>query len=304
MEIGYTKDLLILPFDHRGTFADKMFNAKGRQLTAEENAKISEFKMMIYEGYKAAVGKGVPGDKTGILIDEQYGGAVIADARKSGVLFALTMEKSGQEEFDFEYGGNFGEHLEKFGAPIGKALVRFNVDGNAEMNARQLGRLKMLNDFLHSHGLKYLFELLVPATQVQLEKCGWDKAKYDQQLRPKLMVRAIHEIQRSGNAPDIWKLEGMEDPEDVKMVVSACKSNGTDAGVIVLGRGEDPEKVKNWLKAGANIPGVIGFAIGRTVFWEALAEYYQKKISREAAVEKIANTYKMFVDLWFDARKK
>src|SRR3989338_1136540 len=272
MEIGYTRDLLILPFDHRGTFGDKMFNVKGRALTPEETAKISEFKMIIYDAYRKALSMGVKNEYAGILIDEQYGSAVLVDAGKNGVQFAITMEKSGQEEFDFEYGEDFGEHLEKFNAPIGKALVRYNVDGDQEMNKRQLVRLKNLGDYLHSHNKKYLFELLVPATKEQLARFGGDKGKYDLNLRPKLMVRAIHEIQAAGIAPDIWKLEGMEDPEDVKMVVSACRANGTKAGVIVLGRGENAEKVRQWLIAGANIPGVIGFAIGRTVFWDSLVK--------------------------------
>lgn len=304
MEIGYTKDLLILPFDHRGTFGEKMFNAKGRPLLADETAKISEFKMIIYEAYKKALEMGVKKESAGILIDEQYGGEVIADASKNGITFALTMEKSGQEEFDFEYGEQFGEHLEKFNAPIGKVLVRFNVEGDGEVNRRQLVRLRKASNYIHSKGRKFLFELLVPATKVQLEKFYGEKAKYDLNLRPKLMVRAIHEIQLAGIEPDIWKLEGMEDPEDVKMVVSACKANGTQAGVIVLGRGENADKVKQWLIAGANIPGVIGFAIGRTVFWDSLVKYYGRKITREQAVDEIAGIYKMFVDLWFDARKK
>ncbi|MEK6953880.1 MAG: DUF2090 domain-containing protein [Candidatus Micrarchaeota archaeon] len=304
MEIGYTKDLLILPFDHRGTFGDKMFNAKGRALTQEEIAKISEFKMIIYEAYKKSLTMGVKKEWAGILVDEQYGTAVILDAKKNGVLFATTIEKSGQEEFDFEYGSEFGQHLETFDAPIGKALVRYNVDGDGEMNKRQLTRLRQLGDYIHSHNRKYLFELLVPATKAQLEKFGGEKSKYDLNLRPKLMVRAIHEIQAAGVAPDIWKLEGMEDPEDVKMVVSACHANGTKAGVIVLGRGENAEKVKKWLIAGANIPGVIGFAIGRTVFWDSLVKYYNKQITKEQAIAEIADVYKMFVDLWFNARKK
>ena len=49
-------------------------------------------------------------------MDEQFGEQVILSARKDGILFALTMEKSGQEEFDFEYGQKFGDHLKKFAA--------------------------------------------------------------------------------------------------------------------------------------------------------------------------------------------
>lgn len=303
MEIGYTNDLLILPFDHRGTFGDKMFKAKGRDLTADEIAKISEFKEIIYDAFLLDLQRGVPKEKAGILIDEQFGDAVLRRAKEDGIAFALTIEKSGQEEFDFEYGDRFGEHIEKYDAPIAKVLVRYNVEGDKEANARQLIRLKKLGDYLKANGRKFLFEMLVLPTARQLAQFGGDKRKYDVELRPKLMVLGINEIQKAHIAPDIWKLEGLERTIDVAQVVKACKSNGTDAGVIILGRGETSEKVKEWLLASANVPGVIGFAIGRTVFWEPLAKYYEKKISRKDAVEKIAKNYKEFVDLWFDARK-
>ncbi|MFH0971249.1 MAG: DUF2090 domain-containing protein [Candidatus Micrarchaeota archaeon] len=304
MEIGYTNDLLILPFDHRGTFGDKMFNAKGRQLTAEENAQISEFKWIVYQGFRKVMDGSSHKQFAGILCDEQYGSKVLEDARKNVITFAVTIEKSGQEEFDFHYGEEFGEHIEKFDAPIGKVLVRMNPDGDKTLNQRQLGRLKRLNDYLHLKNRKFMFELLVPATANQLAQFGGDKRKYDQGLRGKLMVRAIKEIQAAGVAPDIWKLEGLEKTEEMADVVKACRSNGTKAGVIVLGRGETAEKVREWLIAGANIPGVIGFAIGRTVFWDALAKYYNKTATKEQAIAEIANNYKAFVDLWFEARKK
>ncbi|MFH1257550.1 MAG: DUF2090 domain-containing protein [Candidatus Micrarchaeota archaeon] len=304
MEIGYTKDLLILPFDHRGTFGEKMFNAKGRQLTDEEVAKISGFKWIVYQGFRKVMDGSPYKEKAGILCDEQYGEKVLMDARSNNILFALTIEKSGQEEFDFEYGDGFGEHIEKFDAPIGKVLVRMNVEGNKEMNQRQLVRLKLLNDYLHSKNRKFMFELLVPATPSQLNLFGGDKRKYDQELRGKLMVSAVKEIQAADIAPDVWKLEGLEKSQEMADVVKACQSNGTKAGVIVLGRGETAEKVREWLIAGANIPGVIGFAIGRTVFWDALVKYYNRTATEEQAIEEIAGNYKSFVDLWFEARKK
>ncbi len=302
MEIGYEEDLLILPFDHRGTFGDKMFNAKGRKLTSDETAKISEFKWIVYQGFRKVMDGSPNNNKAGILCDEQFGSKVLEDAKRNGIQFAVTIEKSGQEEFDFQYGEQFGEHIEKFDAPIGKVLVRMNPDSDKAVNQRQLGRLKRLNDYLHSKNRKFMFELLVPATADQLAKFGGDKRKYDQGFRGKLMVLAIKEIQAAGIAPDIWKLEGLEKKQEMADVVDACRSNGTKAGVIVLGRGETAEKVREWLIAGANIPGVIGFAIGRTVFWDALSKYYNKTATSEQAIEEIAKNYKSFVDLWFEAR--
>ncbi|HLD62834.1 MAG TPA: DUF2090 domain-containing protein, partial [Candidatus Norongarragalinales archaeon] len=69
-------------------------------------------------------------------------------------------------------------------------------------------------------------------------------------------------------------------------------------GIITLGRGENKDKVREWLKVGAKIPGVIGFAVGRTVFWDAIKGFKEKTLSRKQAVEMVARNYKEFVDLW------
>src|SRR5204863_6175203 len=103
MTIGFDKPLYILPFDHRGSFQTKLFGWKGA-LTAEQTAEIAASKQVIYDGFKAAVAGGVPKVKAGILVDEQFGAAILHDAAKQGYITACPAEKSGQDEFDFEYG--------------------------------------------------------------------------------------------------------------------------------------------------------------------------------------------------------
>ncbi|MFH1200235.1 MAG: DUF2090 domain-containing protein [Candidatus Micrarchaeota archaeon] len=303
MEIGYGKDLLILAFDHRGSFQEKMFSIKGRAPTPEETKQIAAYKQIIYEGFKRALDAGVPREMAGLLVDEQFGEAILLDAMKSGLTFAMSVEKSGQDEFDFEFGEKFGEHIAGFGPSFAKVLVRLNPEGDAGMNHRQLARLKRLNDWLHGGNRKFLFELLVPATKTQLDAAGGDKHRYDSELRPKLMVGAMREIQRAGIMPDVWKLEGVEKPSEVEALVKQGRENGTKPGIVVLGRGESTEKVKEWLRAGAKVEGVIGFAVGRTIFWEPLEGFKQGKWARDAAVVMIANNYKSFADLWMEARK-
>ena len=62
---------------------------------------------MIYDGFQAAVAGGVPKEKAGILVDEQFGAAILRDAAANGFTTACPAEKSGQDEFDFEYGEEF-----------------------------------------------------------------------------------------------------------------------------------------------------------------------------------------------------
>jgi 5-dehydro-2-deoxygluconokinase len=302
--LGFTKDLFIMPFDHRGSFQEKLFGIKGRMPTAEETRAIADYKKMIFEGFEKAISEGVPRDKAGILVDEQFGTEILNEAKEGGYMTACPAEKSGQDEFDFEYGAEFGAHINKFSPTFVKVLVRYNPQGDSELNHRQAERLKKLSDYCHSHDNKFMFELLVPATKEQLTSVGGDTGRYDRELRPSLMSQAMKQLQDYGIEPDVWKLEGIETPDDSRKVANQARVGGRDhVGVIVLGRGENAEKVKLWLTTAAKIPGLIGFAVGRTIFWEPLKGVKDGKHSREDAVNQIAKNYKGFCDLWSQARK-
>ncbi len=295
--IGFDKPLYILPFDHRGSFQVKMFGWKGA-LTAEQTAEIAAAKQVIYDGFKAAVQDGVREEKAGILVDEQFGSAILRDAAAHRYTTACAVEKSGQDEFDFEYGEEFAKHIEAFRPTFSKVLVRYNPAGDRVLNARQAARLKRLSDYLHGQsGSRFMFELLVPAEKSQLDRLNGDKKAYDLQLRPQLMVQAIEELQDAGVEPDVWKIEGLDRREDCEKVVAAAKRRGRDrVGCIILGRGEDDQKVHEWLTTAAAVPGFIGFAVGRTSFWDPLVAWRAKKITREDAVSHIVRRYREFVD--------
>jgi 5-dehydro-2-deoxygluconokinase len=172
------------------------------------------------------------------------------------------------------------------------------------MNQRQAERLKRLSGYLHNKGeSRFMFELLVPAEKAQLDRVNGDKKKYDVELRPSLMVRAIIELQDAGVEPDVWKIEGLDRREDCEKIVTAAHRAGRDqVGCIVLGRGEDDKKVHEWLTTAAGVSGFIGFAVGRTDFWQPLVDFRAKKITREAAVAEIAGRYLKFVHIFEDAR--
>ncbi len=295
--------MLILAFDHRASFIKKMFGIKGRQPTQEEKKEISEFKRVIFEGFKAALKKGVSKEIAGLLVDEEFGANILREAKKNGLTFAMPMEKSGQDEFDFEYGEKYPMHIDEFDPTLVKVLVRYNPEGDVMMNKRQLMRLKSLSSYLQSIRKPFLLELLVPATKEQLAKFSDSKENYDRELRPRLMAKAIGQIQDAGVEPTIWKLEGVEKAADAKAVVKAAQRDGRKAGVITLGRGESKEKVQEWLKVGAQIPGIIGFAVGRTIFWEPLAEYRAGRLDKRAAIEGVARNYADFAELWMSERK-
>jgi myo-inositol catabolism protein IolC len=305
MTIGYDKPLYILPFDHRGSFQTKMFGWKGA-LTPEQTAQIAAAKQVIYDGFKAALGAGVPKEKAGILVDEQFGAAILRDAAKHGDSTSCPAEKSGQDEFDFEYGEEFAKHIEAFNPTFCKVLVRYNPEGDKALNQQQAARLKRLSDYLHRKNRSgFMFELLVPAEKAQLERVKGDKKAYDLEIRPGLMVQAVEQLQDAGVEPDVWKIEGLDRRADCVKVVAAARRSGRDkVGCIVLGRGEDDKKVREWLATAAAVPGFIGFAVGRTTFWDPLVDMLAKKTTRAAAVLEIGRRYEEWVKIFEKAAGK
>jgi myo-inositol catabolism protein IolC len=302
MNLGYDQQLYILAFDHRGSFQKKFFGIEGEP-DSEQTAIIADAKHLIYEGLLQAVAAGADPSITGVLVDEQFGSTVPAEAREKGLKLAMPAERSGQNTFDFQYGQDFGEHIERFNPDFTKVLVRYNPAGDAEENRVQLGKLKQLSDWLKSHDRKFLFELLVPAEPAQLESVGGDAARYDAELRPELMRQAISEIQDAGIEADIWKIEGVDERSDCEMLVAQAREGGRDGVVcVVLGRGADDAKVDQWLTAAAPVDGFVGFAIGRSIWWDPLKAYVDGKIERSAGSRKIAENFLRFVSVYERAK--
>src|SRR5436305_14232887 len=98
--VGFDHPLYVLPFDHRGSFQTKMFGWKGA-LSPEQTADIAAAKQIIYDGFKAALAAGVPKNKAGILVDEQFGSAILQDATERGIPTACPAGIRGQDDFDF-----------------------------------------------------------------------------------------------------------------------------------------------------------------------------------------------------------
>jgi len=301
-ELGYTDPLYILAFDHRGSFQKKMLGIAGTP-NDEETARISDAKKVIFEGFQQAIADGAPRKEAGLLVDEQFGADIARGAKREGLTVAMPVEKSGQDEFDFEYGdGGFGQHILEFDPTFSKVLVRYNPEGDRTMNATQLVRLKKLSDWLHENHRRFLFELLVPAEPSQLEQVGGEADRYDTEVRPGLMVQAIQDIQAGGVEPDIWKIEGIDRREDCERIAETARRSGRDnVACVVLGRGANEDAVVHWLQQGAGVQGYIGFAIGRTIWWDALKAYLDGETDRQAAAKTISENYRRMIDVYSSA---
>ncbi len=302
MNLGYEGTLYILAFDHRGSFQKSFFGIQGEP-DEEQTAIIADAKHLIFEGVLQAVSAGADPAVTGVLVDEQFGSTVPEEARAAGLKLAMPAERSGQPYFDFQYGEDFPAHIERFDPDFTKVLVRYNPDGDGEANRDQREKLRRLSEWLHGHERRFLFELLVPAEAAQLEEVGGDTDRYDSELRPELMRRAIEELQGAGVEPDIWKIEGVEERSDDAMLVAQARTGGRDeVSCVVLGRGADDAKVDHWLTQAAPVDGFIGFAIGRSIWWDPLKAYVDGKIERGAGARRIAENYLRFISVYERAK--
>jgi len=296
--LGYEGKLYILAFDHRGSFQKKMFGIEGDP-TPEETATIADAKQLIYEGAALAAERLEEAGAIGVLVDEQFGGDIPSEAKTRGMKLAMPVERSGQNEFDFEYGDDFGAHITQFDPNFSKVLVRYNPDDAPELNARQNEKLRRLADWLHANDRKFLYELLVPATEAQLASVDGDTDRYDAELRPELMRRAIEEIQNYGIEVDIWKIEGVDAQADAEMLARQTRVGGRDGVVcVLLGRGASDDRVDHWLREAAPVDGFIGFAIGRSIWWDALRGFLGGSIARADAAQQIADNYLRFVKVY------
>lgn len=258
--LGYTKPLFILAFDHQASFENAGFQ------------DISEIKKIIYEAFKKSLDVV---QNAAILIDEEYGDGIIKDAKEKGYTVALRVEKSGQEEFVFQY-EDFEQHIEKYSPEFAKVVIK--VENGISDSTKD--NLKKLSDYCRSHGVKFLLELIA-------------------QSNVNLILKTIVELQDAGSEPDVWKIEGMESDLDYLSIAQEARKNGRDrVSLVILGRGESPEVVEKWVKTGSKIAGIIGFAIGRTIFWEPLAMFKDGKITKEQAIEKISENYIHFYRLF------
>ena len=296
---GYSQDLYILAFDHRGTITKGLLGVEGREPTQDEANKVSEMKKIIFDGFLKANEYGITGGDPAILVDETFGLEVQHKAKEMNIKFAAPVEKSGQKVFDFEYGDQFGEKINEVGADFVKILVRWNPDDEEEIRETQGNRIKELSDWLTENDKKFLLEFLVPATEEQLASVENDQARYDSEIRPKLAVKVVKEMRERGADPDIWKIEGLDTSEDCEKVAQAIRTGDReDVIAVVLGRGASDEKVNEWLKAGSSVEGYKGFAIGRSIFWDALKGFHEGEKSREEAVEEIAQSYLGFLSVY------
>jgi myo-inositol catabolism protein IolC len=280
--------LYILPFDHRSSFSRDILGIENPDKDSKE--LIKRFKNIIFEGLLLSMTTRKDKSSFAVLVDEEYGKEVLERAKENKVKICIPVEKSGEELLKLEYGKKFGEHIKKYDPQYVKVLIRYNP-GNIKGNKKQLSTLSEVSAFCRENGYKTIIELLVPPTADDLVNCK-DKETYDKTLRIEKTCLSIREI-KACCKPDIWKLEGFDKKEWVEIIKETKGSK-----IIMLGRGEDSTKVRKWLKDASAFKEIIGFAIGRTIFLDAIKDFHSGKISEDKAIKTISRKFLSFVDNW------
>jgi myo-inositol catabolism protein IolC len=293
--------LFILAMDHRDSFGRTLFGVTGTP-TADQLASMRGAKELIFAGARQAADDTPGPGQPGILVDEALGADVARQARAAGFVLAMPAEVSGGDRLTFEYGDDFAGHIEAFDPDWIKVLVRFNPDDPAELRDAQTKELLRLHDWATGAGRRWLCELLVPATRQQLAASD-DQALYDENLRPELTSQVIGSLTAAGVHPGIWKLEGYETAAGAQLVLDAVRDSGPPASsCIVLGRNAPRRQVDHWLAVAAPLPGYVGFAIGRSIWDEPIADYLAGRADRDATTAAIAGRYRHFMQDYLPAR--
>jgi 5-dehydro-2-deoxygluconokinase len=249
--------------------------------------RIADVKRLAFDGFMLArSGSAAVRDFGALLVDEQYASAVIADAVRAGVNVGTPAEKAGA--FPLTWSTEpFSRALT--GAFV-KVLVRYRLDDDPEIREAQWAKLDALQAWCRRAGTPLVIEVLV-ARQQEPEDA------FDASGRPAMLAGFIDEAYRRGLAPEFWKIEGTLSPEGARTIDAAIAVN-PGCRQIILGKAADLATIDRWFAAAAASTTAVGFAIGRSVFWEPSAAFLSGTKTADQAAGEICANYLRLVGAW------
>ena len=297
------RPLFILADDHRDSLEKDLYKLTAAP-TAAQAARIRADKMLVYKALVQATERMPDNAQAGILVDEEYGSDVAELAAKTkGVInLSMPLEASGKDWFEFAY-EDWRTHADLFATDHAKVLIRDNPALAVADRLQQAERLKVVSAWAAETAHHLIVELLVPGTDADLASVGGDKQRYDDEVRPKLTLDVITFLQDHGADPALWKVEGMDSSSDAASVATLARRGGRTADCIVLGRHSSKEDLDRWLDVAAPLPGYVGFAIGRSIWWDPLTDHLAGTIASDAVIQRIADNYLYFVHAYLKAQK-
>jgi myo-inositol catabolism protein IolC len=286
------RHLFVLAVDQRPWLTQALWGHTG-MASPDQRATAARAKHAVLDGLLAAVDGGVPREAAGLLVDDELGPGVAERARAAGVTLSMPLERAGLDLYE-DAPADVPAYLAHHAPDLAKVLVRYNPDGDADANAVQRRRLAATARAAHEAGSRFLFELLVPPVSAQRDADAWAHA-----VRPGLVLRAMEEIVADVDV-DVWKLESLGPEQAYADAVALAAAH--DATCLLLGAGAPTDQVDTWLARAAR-NGFAGFAVGRSIWWDAVRGLLAGEIEHATAVSAVASRYRHFVDVFVDASR-
>ncbi len=293
-----TKRLLMLAMDQRPWLTQALYGHTHEATIAQRDA-ICDGKHMILDGLLSELERRdgrLAREDAAILVDEQLGAGVAERARAHGVAVSMPIERGGREVYETEP-TDLQAFLRHHAPELTKVLVRYNPEGDSVVNRMQRSRLAKDSLVARAQGSQFLFELLVPPTDAQLRDVGGDQERYAYELRPALTLAAMREVVADVGV-DVWKLEHLASLEHYRAATELAEQHD-GARCILLGANAPADIVESWLRDAAE-GGFAGFAVGRSIWWDALRGYLGGETPKAAAVAAIGERYGRFAQSFLD----
>lgn len=302
---GWTDPLLLFAMDHRNSYRQLL--GIGPDAPAADHDRAREVKAVVFDGFAAALDRLDDARGAALLVDEEYGSALAARAHAAGALVCVPVERSGRAELDLEHGAGLPGLVERMDADLVKVLLRYNAASDRELNRRQGDGVARLSGWCREQRVPLVLEVLVPPTEQQRGEGAADpdrwSREWDGERRPALTVTAVDELRAAGADPDVWKVEGLDDPAPAEAIVRAARAGGRDAvGCVVLGRGASLDRVDEWLRVGAAVDGFVGFAVGRSLWNAEAAALWSGSMDADEVRRQVAGHYLRVCATWQQVR--
>jgi 5-dehydro-2-deoxygluconokinase len=253
--------------------------------------RIGAAKRVAYEGFLMARRTSPAARQFGaMLLDEQYSSAIIAEGIREGLEIGTPAEKAGAfplawaaDPFDRALTGTFV-----------KVLLRHRPDDDRVVRDEQLAKLDLLHAWCERHNKPLIVEILVPRDQEP-------EAEFEATGRPAIVAAVIRDAYARGLAPAFWKIEGTPSVIGAR-TIDAAVAERPDGRQIILGKAADVAAIQEWFTAAAACATAVGFAIGRSVFWQPCTDFLGGLLTAAAAARGVADRYLQLISTWDDVR--
>jgi len=266
-----------LAFDHRRQFAELDKSNNG-------DARIRKFKRLVGRALAA-----MPPEHSGAIIDHRYGFDALTDLTGTGRWLARPVEVAGSRPLELEAGHNLHAALRTWPAEhVVKCLVSWSARDQRELQDEQGRTLVMLQDAVFATGHRWLLEPIPP---------HFDTA-------PSLVVLAVEQLYRLGLRPDWWKLPPLSNDDAwSEIAATILRHDPQCGGAVVLGYEKPKQELFAAFESALRSGAAIGFAIGRSVWQQPAAEWFNGTIDDREAMEQVANQYRVILQGWMQSER-